>query len=493
LKICIKCHSSNNPAARFCRGCGTPLSVQPQAAALQTGKLPPIAMIANRYLIVSLVGRGGMGAVYLVTDTRLGHRKCALKEMSISAFNDPKERQRAIRAFEQEARILANLSHLSLPRVTDHFSERNKHFLVMDYVEGESLLEMLEKRHSPFSEAQVLDWADQLCDVLHYLHSQIPPIIYRDLKPENIIVSPDGKAVRLIDFGIARTYKPQKGQDTTKMGTPGYAPPEQYGKGQSDARSDVYALGVTLFELLTLHDPATNSKPFEFPKIRDLSPSISSYVALAIERAIEPIKVARWQSAEEFGRALRPPQPAPASSFVSVTKVVATPVSTVVVPQPLAKPRAVVPPTPASVYSMPISSQQFADHWPRFGAFFVDGLIIGAGGFLLTLPFIEAASEEAIVFYFLLLFLWSFGYYTYFHFQSGQTPGKKLFHIKVARRSGASLTFWRSFWRTVIFLIPPGILNVTCFLGWVLYLLPLIEKDRRALHDLLVDTCVVNT
>ena len=272
-----------------------------------TGKIPQNTKIGDRYVIVTLIGQGGMGAVYLVMDSRLGNKKCALKEMSDLAIQDPFERQRAVNAFQQEAQMLSSLSHPGLPRVTDYFSEGDKHFLVMDYVEGHSLAELLETNQAPFSESRVLDWGEQLCDVLGYLHSQTPPIIYRDLKPENIIASTNRQRVRLIDFGAARTYKAQKGKDTTAIGTPGFAPPEQYGQGQTDARSDVYSLGATLHQLLTLHDPGV--KLFHFPPSQSLNPAVSSHVDSAIAKAVEKDIHQRWRSTAEFRDALLNPKP----------------------------------------------------------------------------------------------------------------------------------------------------------------------------------------
>ncbi len=243
-----------------------------------------------------------MGAVYLVTDSRLGGKKCALKEMSDISVTDPVELNQAKEAFQREAEMLSSLSHPVLPRVTDFFTLVNKHYLVMDFADGRPLDEILEKRTRPFPVSQVICWADQLCDVLIYLHSQKPPVIYRDIKPGNIMLSPDRMQVKLIDFGIARTYKLKQSRDTIAIGTPGYAPPEQYGKVQTDQRSDIYALGATLHHLLTLRDPGDD--PFKFPQVIRLNPRVSANVNQVIMKSIEQDREKRWQSAKEMAQAL---------------------------------------------------------------------------------------------------------------------------------------------------------------------------------------------
>jgi serine/threonine-protein kinase len=203
--------------------------------------------------------------------------------------------------FLQEAQILGRLDHVNLPRVVDFFSETDRHYLVMDFIEGETLERLLGERSTPFSEADVLGWAGQLCDVLAYLHSQNPLVIFRDLKPGNIMLARDGR-LKLIDFGIARLFKPGKSTDTHRLGTPGYAPPEQYGQGQTDARSDIYALGVTLYELLTRYDPT--AQPFVLPKLRQLNPNVSARTEAAIERAIRADPTQRFQAVIEMRRFL---------------------------------------------------------------------------------------------------------------------------------------------------------------------------------------------
>jgi len=315
---------------------------------LGTGLLPPQSILANRYIIVQKVGQGGMGAVYQATDTRLGHKLVAVKELSDAAITDPQEKQQVRQAFEREAQMLATLSHPNLPRVTDHFSEGGKQYLVMDFIEGRTLEEILDQTPGFLGEKQVVDWGVQLCEVLEYLHSQQPPVIFRDLKLTNIMLHRDGK-VKLIDFGIARLFKPGKATDTASFGTAGYAPPEQYGKGQTDARSDIYALGATLHHLLTRRDPA--QMPFHFLPVRSLNLGVSAAVDQAILRAVEQDPNQRWQSARQMQHALVSPQPAAATLVAPAPISAVVPPATVAAPQPPAavKPRPSPTPAPTAV------------------------------------------------------------------------------------------------------------------------------------------------
>jgi len=313
-------------------------------------------MLANRYLIVKRVGQGGMGAVYQATDTRLGHKLVAVKEMSDAAITNPLEKQQARQAFEQEAQMLAKLNHPNLPRVTDHFSETGKQYLVMDFIDGQTLEEILNQMSGFLDEKAVVNWGMQLCEVLDYLHHQRPPVIFRDLKPANIMLDRGGK-VKLTDFGIARLFKLGKAADTASFGTAGYAPPEQYGKGQTDARSDTYALGATLHHLLTKRDPAQT--PFSFLPVRSLNPKVSQAVDQVISRAVEQDPNQRWQSARQMQRALVSPQAmAPVPSPASVPAAV-VPLATVVAPQPRAVATPSPSPTPAPAPVARVSTGRF--------------------------------------------------------------------------------------------------------------------------------------
>jgi serine/threonine protein kinase len=265
---------------------------------LQTGQI-----LNNRYRIVRKIAEGGFGAIYRGYDITL-KRPCALKEN----FDTSPQAQKQ---FEHEAVILANLDHPNLPRVTDHFSiPAQGQYLVMDFIEGEDLQEMLDRVGSLLPESQVLPWIDQICDALEYLHSQKPPIIHRDIKPANIKITPQDNAI-LVDFGIAKVYDPHtKTTIGARAVTPGYSPPEQYGQGTTDARSDVYALGATLYTLLTGKEPQESVEILAGVKspvpLQNLSnPSISAGVSAAVGRAMEIDAARRFQSVAEFNNALR--------------------------------------------------------------------------------------------------------------------------------------------------------------------------------------------
>ena len=240
-----------------------------------------------------------MGAVYQAKDIRRQGTICAIKEMSLSMV-PPEERVQAIENFKIEAKILWDLKHPNLPELFGFFSENQRYFLVMEYIDGLTLEELLERNNAPFSERRVLGWARQLCDVLEYLHSQSPPIIFRDMKPGNIMLTRNGQ-IKLIDFGIARFFRSTDAHDTQLLGTPGYAPPEQYGKAQTDERSDIYALGMTLFQLLT---NTLSEKGFGLQDVRTINPQISPTVAHALEKATALELDDRYENVATFRRAL---------------------------------------------------------------------------------------------------------------------------------------------------------------------------------------------
>lgn len=348
---CPQCGTLNQPNARFCHQCAAFLVAGGSIANPNTGLLPAGSLLANRYIIIHKIGQGGMGAVYKATDTRLGQKVVAVKELSEANLTDPAEKQQARQAFEQEARILAQLNHPNLPRVTDHFSEAGKQYLVMDFIEGQTLQQMLDATGGPLDVQKVSDWAVQLCDVLEYLHSQQPPVVFRDLKPGNIMLDRDGK-VKLIDFGIARHFKPGKTTDTVSFGTAGYAPPEQYGKGQTDARSDIYALGATLHHLLTGRDPANN--PFNFPPLRTLNPKVPEIIEHAVMKALEQAPPNRWQSAHEMKKALTTASPPDKEAIAAASSPVQAPYAVV----PSAASVAVLPGSPRAVSPVRVASIQ---------------------------------------------------------------------------------------------------------------------------------------
>lgn len=311
--ICTNCHRLNRVGAKFCVGCGSalplapaPVFVPPPApvsysySGLGTGLLPANSLVNNRYLIVQKVGQGGMGAVYKVLDMQEGHRVLALKEMSAAAI-DPADRPHMVAQFEQEARLLQQLRHRNLPYVTDKFSIDDRHYLVMEFINGRTLQQILDEAQQPLPESLVAYWADQLCDVLAYLHSQTPKIIFRDLKPGNIMVTADNQ-VKLIDFGIVRFFKPGKMKDTMALGTEGYAAPEQHGTGQTDERSDVYALGATLFHLLTAVEPKAHL--FNLPPVRTLNPTVSRQMEQLVLKATRKQLPERFASMQQMRTSL---------------------------------------------------------------------------------------------------------------------------------------------------------------------------------------------
>lgn len=283
---CNNCGVANQSQAAFCRSCGQSLqSVKPTIYHSATGQLLPNSLLKQRYRIIVPVGKGGMGAVYKAEDTQLGNRQVALKEMSQSSMN-PQELMQAVDAFKQEATLLARLQHPNLPSIFDHFEEHGRWYLVMSFIEGETLEDYLNHAQSgklPVDEA--LQIGIHLCTVLNYLHNQQPaPIIFRDLKPANIMHTPDGH-IYLIDFGIARHFKPGQAKDTAYYGSMGYAPPEQYGQAQTTPHSDIYSLGVVLYQMLSGHDPTAT--PFQFPSLRSQVPIIPMELATLVTQMLE--------------------------------------------------------------------------------------------------------------------------------------------------------------------------------------------------------------
>jgi len=315
-------------AARFCQHCAYPIAAAP-AIQVTASALLPGTVLCGRYAVVRKLGAGGMGAVYLADDRRIGSKQWAVKEMSDLSIADPSERQIATAAFQQEAQLLAALDHTNLPKVVDYFSEHGNQYLVMEFVQGQTLEKRLEGARGPLLESEVRVYAEQICDVLDYLHTRPSPVIFRDLKPANIMLQ-TGARIKLIDFGIARHFKPGKAKDTQAMGTPGYAAPEQYGKGQSDARSDIYALGATLHHMLTGRDPS--SDPFNFTPVRALNPAVSANFDAAVNRCVQLQADQRWQSVREVRKVLATAAPAPS---VPKATVVAPVKPAPVIPKPI--------------------------------------------------------------------------------------------------------------------------------------------------------------
>lgn len=249
------------------------------------------SVIDGKYEILRKIGQGGMSVVYLAMDTHL-NKQWAVKE--IRKKGNGKDDVVIVNSLLAEANMMKKLDHPSLPRIVDIIDNGETIFVVMDYIEGESLDKILLE-YGPQPEKLVIAWAKQLCDVLSYLHSQRPPIIYRDMKPANIMLKPEGN-IKIIDFGIAREYKEQSLADTTVLGTKGYAPPEQY-SGQTDARSDIFALGMTMHHLLTGIDPRSGEK---YVPVRMWNPELSEGIEIIIDKCVQPAAENRYQNCSDL-------------------------------------------------------------------------------------------------------------------------------------------------------------------------------------------------
>ncbi len=260
--------------------------------ALATG-----TVVDGKYEVLKLISKGGMSFVYLAMDGRL-NKQWAIKE--VRKRGSGKNDEVVVSSLVAEANLMKRLDHPAFPRIVDIIDTGQTLLVVMDYVEGESLDKVL-KENGRIGQETVVDWARQLCDALGYLHKQNPPIIYRDMKPANIMLKPSGN-LEVIDFGIAREYKEEGLADTWILGTRGYAPPEQCGVRQTDARSDIYSLGMTMHQFLTGEDPR---KPdYEYKPIREYDPELSEGLERIIDKctAIDPD--GRYQSCDELLYAL---------------------------------------------------------------------------------------------------------------------------------------------------------------------------------------------
>jgi WD40 repeat protein/tRNA A-37 threonylcarbamoyl transferase component Bud32 len=294
---CARCGTDNPAQAAFCFACGEPLHATASGPTSNpsTGPLAPHHLLKERYRILEQIGKGGFGAVYKAADTLFGYRPVAVKEM-VQSHLSPQEMAEAIEAFKREAYLLACLQHPNIPAIHDYFGDAGRWYLVMDFIEGETLEDYLQKARGGYLPVeQVLDIGLQLCTVLDYLHTRQPPIIFRDLKPANILRTSSGR-IYVIDFGIARHFKPGQTRDTIAFGSPGYAPPEQYGKTQTGPRADLYALGATLHQLLTGDDPAL--APFRFAPLQLRSQTTPIGLDALISRMLEIDEQRRPASAQ---------------------------------------------------------------------------------------------------------------------------------------------------------------------------------------------------
>lgn len=263
-------------------------------------------VLRGRWEVVDRLGQGGMGTVYMARDLNLStlseKKKAAVVKELRDDFIRGEDKEKAKEFFMREVHVLADLDHPNIVRVLDQFSvidertKEEKYYLVMEYVQGQNLHEMLTKRKEPFDEDMVIDWAVQICDVLTYLHTHYPPVIYRDLKPSNIMINTNDQ-VKLVDFGIARPF--EDSEDNTHVVSQGYSPPEQYW-GAADPRSDVYALGATIHFLLTGQDPLalTVSSP------QSINPDVSDHINEVVKQATHQDAEGRYQCAADMKDAL---------------------------------------------------------------------------------------------------------------------------------------------------------------------------------------------
>ena len=255
------------------------------------------SLVDGKYKILNKVGQGGMSVVYLAMNEK-ANKQWAVKEVRKDGIKDFEVVKQGLVA---ETDILKKLSHPNLPSIVDVIDTADSFIIIMDYIQGNSLNKALEEFGAQPQE-NVIIWAKQLCDVLNYLHTRTPAIIYRDMKPANIMLKPDGN-VTLIDFGTAREYKEKNLADTTCLGTVGYAAPEQFGgMGQTDARTDIYCLGATLYHLVTGMNPC--EPPYEIKPIRDINPSLSAGLEKIILKCCQRNPNDRYQSAAELMFAL---------------------------------------------------------------------------------------------------------------------------------------------------------------------------------------------
>lgn len=308
---CLQCGAARLDAAINCAACGTsfrvtiPLGDEGVAQIVSslnlTRHLQADQLFKERYRIVRRVGVGGFGAVYEAEDT-LSRRQVAIKEIGLAGLN-PQQAIDATSSFHREVELLSSLKHQCIPRMHEQLMDTEHWYLVMDFVVGETLEDLLaHARDGHLPLGQALNVGIQICNVLDYLHSRQPVVIFRDIKPANIMLTPDGK-LYLIDFGVARRYKPGNAKDTIAFGSPGYAAPEQYGRAQTTPRADLYGLGALLHQLLTGQDPSLN--PFHFQPLRTIERSLPIELEKLVRQLLEMDMERRPASADIVRRKLQ--------------------------------------------------------------------------------------------------------------------------------------------------------------------------------------------
>lgn len=287
--ICEQCGFENSEIYKYCNDCGAILPVK-AGDLLLSG-----VTLGDRYEIIELIKSGGMGAVYKGLDKRLGEA-CAIKEM-IGFYEKSEERDYVLKSFHKEAKLLASLRHESLPRVTDHFMEHGKYYLIMDFIDGKDLEVILKSEEGKgLPEDTVVSYSLEILKVLNYLHTGETPIVYRDLKPSNIMIRNDTGQVVLVDFGIARIVHKDSDTKKTPIGTEGYIAPEQY-TGKPEPGSDIYSLGATMHHLLTGIQPVI---PFQFKPLKEIKPDLSPELCNAVVKALQMKPEDRFSSAKDM-------------------------------------------------------------------------------------------------------------------------------------------------------------------------------------------------
>ncbi len=323
-RYCSMCGAANPSTAAACFACGRSLKIT-VALPQDVSNYP---LLQRRYHILAQLGTGGSSSVYKAEDTLLNDRLVAIKAISLRGLK-PQEIIDLTEAFNREVLLLSGLKHPSVPHIYQSFSDREGWYVVMDFIEGTTLEKYLESMQGERLQiGEVLDIGLQICVVLDYLHTSQSPVIFRDLKPANIMLKPDGR-IALIDFGIARYFKPGKAKDTMPFGTPGYAAPEQYGRAQTTSRADIYSFGVILHQLLTGDDPAL--APFCFaplhledqPELAGLETLVMQMVERDADKRPESISVIKeelqrisreWSDQRRYGVKARGPYSNPLPS-----------------------------------------------------------------------------------------------------------------------------------------------------------------------------------
>ena len=354
-------------------------------------------LLKNRYKILEQLGTGGMGEVYLAEDQALANKVAVKANHNMNANSAAQ--------FIREARLLASLKHPNLPRVIDYFTEDDTQYLVMDYIPGEDLRTLVDKK-TKFSTAQILKWAEQLGNAVTYLHTQNPPIFHRDIKPTNIKLMPNGEAV-LVDFGIAKVGDPSQETLTGAWAfTPGFAPPEQVSGLRTGPQSDQFSLAATLYYVFAGKSPADSARRMigeeELVSLKTLVPGIPQHIADAIEKALSIKQDMRFTTVADFVEAIRTPSPIPDPASAQKTQLGAR-------PQPPATPVSIAPPPtiapPVAPQVTPPQKKKSAGLWLALGGVAIIAVVAvvllsanklkGNGSSTATLP--PAATEVVVV------------------------------------------------------------------------------------------------